>query len=293
LLDSLQTQQAIDHIDVEVFVADNDPTDREAVELCGEIEKSFRWPLFCEVVDQPGISAARNAILDQAREMNSDFVAMLDDDETAEPRWLGELLRVQRNTDASVVSGPVRRQLQGATAAIRNSGIFPTNRSEEGPVPQLDASGNILISCDWLRRMGWPRFDLSFGLTGGEDKEYFTRIRKRGASFAWAPSAEAVEHVPVERATMQAIVSRAFRIGNGDMRILRAHGSYGDMAASLAKGVAIFVTAPLCSPLLLWPSWRIWLLAKWSRSAGKFAAILGHHYRAYADVKKISLQSNS
>ena len=48
---------------------------------------------------------ARNAALDNRR--NADYVCFIDDDEVPDPRWLDELIRVQAEYDADVVTGPV------------------------------------------------------------------------------------------------------------------------------------------------------------------------------------------
>jgi succinoglycan biosynthesis protein ExoM len=39
-----------------------------------------------------GIARARNAALDKATELGADWIAMLDDDEVADPRWLANLM---------------------------------------------------------------------------------------------------------------------------------------------------------------------------------------------------------
>src|SRR5687768_8138920 len=73
--------------------------------------RSYRLPVTSTVVEEPGISAVRNAILAEARDGGADFIAMIDDDETASPGWLAELLRIQAAFDADVVGGPVLRDM--------------------------------------------------------------------------------------------------------------------------------------------------------------------------------------
>jgi glycosyltransferase involved in cell wall biosynthesis len=233
-------------------------------------------------VEEPGISAARNAILDEARRRRVDFLAMIDDDEEADPDWLRELLKMQQNAHADVVGGPVDSVLSHSTPpAIANCDAFRRPPRPAGPVPMIDATGNVLLSCAALDRNGWPSFDSAFGLTGGEDKDFFTRLKKRNASFAWAPMARAREHVPADRANGKWLLRRAYRIGNSDMRIIRLHGGNGAVLASLGKALLLLGSAPLGLPLLAIPSRRLWLMRKWSRSAGKLAALFGSDYREY------------
>ena len=284
LLESLTAQRGVDRHDVEVFVADNDAVGREAMAVCESLEEGFRWPLACGVVEEPGISAARNAILDQARARGVDFVAMIDDDEEAEPDWLCELLEMQRTTGADVVGGPVEYELEeSASAAVRECDEYRPPAWPAGSVPTIYATGNVLLSCAALDRHGWPEFNRAFGITGGGDKEYFTRLAKRAASFAWAPAARAREHVPAQRANLTWLLRRSYRVGNSDMRITRLHGGTGAVLGSLGKALVLLGSAPIALPVLLLPSRRLWLMRKWSRSAGKLAALMGHRYQEYAD----------
>ena len=288
LLASLAEQQGVDDVELEVFVADNDAVGRDALAVCKTVEECFRWPLACSVVQEPGISAARNAILDRARARAADYVAMIDDDEEADPDWLRELLSMQRATGADVVGGPVDYLFdRPASPTIRSCDAFKPRQWPAGRVAAIDATGNVLLSCAALNRGGWPQFDRAFGLTGGEDKDYFCRLTKAGAIFAWAPAARAREHVPASRTTVKSLLRRAYRIGNNDMRITRLHGGTVPILRSLGKALVLLGSAPLASPILALPSHRLWLLRKWSRSAGKLSALFGKQYREYDRFRQI------
>lgn len=285
LLDSLATQQGVDEARIELFVADNDPARREAFEVCGARSSEFRWPLKCRVVADPGISAARNAILKYARERNVDFIAMLDDDETVSNNWLCQMLATQARFNADVVGGPVFYDFEEEpSAAVRNCGMLGTRLSDEGLLPRVDATNNVLLKRASLESVGWPTFDASFGLTGGGDTEFFTRLQKNGLRFAWSPAAVAREVVPKDRSQASWIIRRAFRVGNSNMRIAQMHqGAFGS-SVSLAKAIVLLATAPFCAPLLIVPSRRLWIITKWAKSVGKFAALVGRHYDEYARV---------
>jgi glycosyltransferase involved in cell wall biosynthesis len=283
LLHSLQGQKNVDALQVELFVADNDSVVSEARVVCAELAPTYRWPLACGIVERRGISAARNAILDQARARGADLLAMLDDDEIAAPDWLHEIVAAQERLAADVVGGPLYFDFdEEPSRAVRNSGLFETPDRPEGILPMIDATNNVLFSCAALSRAGWPSFDDSFGLTGGGDREFFTRLRKRGLRFAWSPLAVARETVPKTRSRPSWVLRRAFRVGNGDMRIVRMHYGLGGSAISLGKAAILLGSAPLCSVLLLSPSRRLWLMGKWSRSLGKIAAMFNRHYHEYA-----------
>ena len=114
-LDSIAAQRGA-LPEIEVFIADNDAAGREGVNLVEQMAPGFPYPLAGAVVAQPGISAVRNAILDEAKRRGVDFIAMIDDDETASPEWLVNLLKSKgrrqptSSADMSILSSAVRRR---------------------------------------------------------------------------------------------------------------------------------------------------------------------------------------
>jgi glycosyltransferase involved in cell wall biosynthesis len=288
LLTSLANQKCLEDVRVEVFVADNDAELSDGLSVCKEMAATFPWPLTAELVKERGISAVRNSVLERARKRGVDFVAMLDDDEAASPDWLHELLATQRGTGAGAVAGPRSFNFERLPSiAVATSGLFSRSDFPAGAIGSIESTSNVLLSTQVLESIGWPSFDQQFGLTGGGDKEYFVRLRKSGVRFAWAPAARAVEDVPVARATPAWVIRRAFRVGNCDVRIAFLHGGATAVAGSLGKAATILLAAPLCVPLMLMPSRRLWIIAKWSRSAGKIAALFGQRYREYAVTSRV------
>jgi len=281
LLDSLEHQVGLDGHDVRLFVADSDAGHGDAIALCRARAATMRRPLSSALVAEPGISAARNRILAEARAIGADFLAMIDDDETAEPGWLAALLDVQAATGADLVGGPVVYGFDGPMPAGLAHGPFAQRRRPTGRTPSLDTTNNVLLWCPALSRIGWPSFDPAFGLTGGEDKEYFTRLAKAGLLFAWAQDAVVHERVGPERRRLGSILRRSFRIGSTDLAVARLHAPPAVARRELAKGTAALISAPLLIPLLLSPSRRLWVLRKWWRAAGKLSAAFGHRYTAY------------
>jgi hypothetical protein len=75
------------------------------------------------------------------------------------------------------------------------------------------------------------------------------------------------------------------------MRIIRLHGGNGAVLASLGKALFLLGSAPLGLPLLAIPSRRMWLMRKWSRSAGKLAALMGSQYSEYGKDLKMEHQT--
>ncbi|QLC22455.1 glycosyltransferase [Parasphingopyxis sp. CP4] len=283
LLRSLEKQERLDGIDVDILVADNDGEDRHGVLVCERLAPDFVWPLSHIIVDARGLTAVRNAILQSAEGSSADYLAMVDDDERAEPQWLRELLDQAQNLDADIVGGPVLYEYERPPeSSMLVSGAFPDKHQESGKVRMIEATGNVLISLDALKSVGFPKFDPKFGLTGGEDKEFFTRLRHLGLTFAWADNAIAHEHVPPERTTLGWVMRRAFRTGNCDYRITRLHDGNRATVVSLLKALAVLLTMPLLALLLIVPNLRIWLLRRWSRAMGKICGAIGGSYEEYS-----------
>jgi succinoglycan biosynthesis protein ExoM len=274
---------------VEVLVADNDSEGLEGSALCANLRAGhYRWPLHSVVVPERGIAQARNALIGYAlSSSDAAFIAMLDDDEWPEAGWLEAFLRVQQQTGAGALHGAVLRDFESApgTWADRCQGIAPL-RGRTGPVGMIHGTSNVLLSRASLLQLESPWFDPAFALTGGEDKEFFTRLRKLGVRFAWADEAIAFAHVPATRSSLGWALKRAYRVGNSDMRVLLKHERN---AGALAIEGAKIAGAMLLSPFQFAvhaaaPGARTADLCRVWRAAGKIAAIFGAHYNEYVTI---------
>ena len=274
---------------VRVLVADNDAERREALALCqGLHADGYRWPLDCVVAPERGIAQARNALVEHLLENEpADFIAMLDDDEWPEPGWLDAFLRVQRETNADALHGAVLRDFEqepGAWARTSH-GIAPL-RGTTGVIGMIEGTSNVLISRACLEGLVKPCFDPNFALTGGEDRDFFERLRRQGRRFAWADDAVVHSWVPASRASFVWVLQRAYRTGNSDMRVFLKHGhSRTDTFREIFK---IAAAATICPGMLIVfaPFVRRWTdaLCKLCRAAGKTAALMGRRYDEYATI---------
>jgi succinoglycan biosynthesis protein ExoM len=88
---SLTVQMLDPHVRLDIIVIDNEPepNSRDAV---ASIAYGSIYPM--HYVHQPkrGISSARNAALEKALQLRADWIACIDDDETAEPDWIAQLM---------------------------------------------------------------------------------------------------------------------------------------------------------------------------------------------------------
>ncbi|MBU6298540.1 MAG: glycosyltransferase [Alphaproteobacteria bacterium] len=270
-----------------VVVADNDSERHQGYDLCVERrEKGYRWPLDPVIAPERGIAQVRNVLAERALSYGSaKFVAMLDDDEWPSPQWLIQFLRVQAQTAADALQGSILFEFESATPswAIGFDGMTSIRRPT-GPVRMLEGAGNIFLTRSCLEDLTRPWFDPTFGLTGGEDRDFFERLAAAGKRFAWADEAAAHTVVPASRTSLKWTLERAYSIGNTDMRIFLKHRpklgarvrEYGKIALALLLSPVLFVI------LAAVPNRAIDALRRLFRNAGKITALLGRHYNEYA-----------
>lgn len=199
-----------------MIVADNEgnPENRS---ICSEFRQTRFQSLAYVQECRRGISWARNTCLDHVP-AETDFVAMIDDDEAPDSTWLNHLLLAQSRSGADVVVGPTYPEFQTGTPAwIRDSGFFlkPENPSRFTDL-QADppaATCNVLVNATIFSKAGL-RFDPQLALSGGEDKLLFQDIKLRGHTFVWAANARVTELIPGERATFGYMWREQYRRGS-------------------------------------------------------------------------------
>lgn len=250
-LRSVAAQRGVDPQAVRVIVADNDETS-SACELVLREAEALGLDLHYVHAPSRNISLARNACLNAAQ---ADWIAFLDDDETAAPGWLAALLAEAARGGWDAVLGPVDAVYPEKAPHWMKAGGFHST----GPVwvdgeIRTGYSGNVLIRRD-LVEAARLRFDLQFGRTGGEDVDFFYRLRDAGGRIGFSEWARASEPVPEARARLPWLLQRSYRGGQTHgTRLARGRTLAGRLAqapAAAAKGLVCLAMAGLCvaSPL--------------------------------------------
>lgn len=230
-------QQNCQEFDYRVAVVENDDSGRAR-----QVAGTFGAEYFAE--PQPGISAARNKCLSLLSN-EDDFLIFVDDDEVVSQRWLSELLRVQGEYSAHVVAGPVLTVFPpNAPNWIIKGQFMDRKRRRTGAEIESVAAGNTLISAAAIRASRLT-FDESFSFTGGEDTDYFRRMRPFTGSPIWADDAVASEEATPDRLTLSWLARRSFRNGSVTARIqLRTRSKswvLGHSVAAIGKYSVLFV----------------------------------------------------
>ncbi len=217
--------------EIQVVVVDNDAAG-SAKPVCENARRWLRHPLRYVSEKRKGIPVARNAAV--AAAWDSDWIAFVDDDETPEPRWLEELLRMQRQAGADVVTGPViPRYSEPPPGWVVEGRFFESARHAAGEELPSAYTNNVLVRTARLAELP-ALFDERFKLGVGEDQDLFERIALAGGRIVWAPDAIVYDVVPPDRTNAGWLLRRGFRIGASNTHISRVRQG----PASLPRVVA-------------------------------------------------------
>jgi succinoglycan biosynthesis protein ExoM len=266
---------------ISVLVADNDAAGHQGFDLCTRLATSYRWPLRAVIESERGIAQVRNRLVAEALKSDAQFIAMIDDDEWPEPNWIAEFLKAQRATGADVVQGSIL-----FTPTDSGTRPVPDIRHATGPIDMPQGAGNLLICRKVLEETSAPWFDPAFALTGGEDQDFFVRLKQAGMRFGWADEARAWGDVAGVRHDLGWAMKRAYSNGNSDMRVLLKHRPGLALVAGEGAKIlgALLLSLPLAFILAVSPNHRHAPLVKLSRAMGKLTAMMGARYNEYALV---------
>ena len=260
-------------------------TDNDATASARETVNAFSAPMPVRYVVEPekNIARARNRCVQEAQ---GEWLAFIDDDETAAPHWLAELHRmIQNYPDAAAFFGPVEPEFAAAPRSRwLDETLYRRPRFATGTVIgyQYTRTGNALVQRSWFERF---RFDPAYGRSGGSDVAFFHRIQQAGARFYWCDQAIVHEYVPVERMRPGWLLRRAFRGGQGFTRLhmpqMSRSGKFKTAAKSLiAAGVLLPAAVPA---LLLAPKTGLRLALRALVQIGHLSALAGARYEEYGE----------
>jgi len=248
-LESLAALEKPDGCSVEIVVVENDVEPRslpvvERIRQARGIQVTYiREP-------QCGIPFARNAGIRGALALDADWIALIDDDETADPDWLKTLCVTCKDFSADVVSGPVKREYETAPPKWWSG---PSNRNwPTGHELKGAHTNNILMKAQLVAETGPAlRFDERL-LAGSEDVEFFERAAQIGARIVWADGASVKEAVPISRLQPMRLLSREYMVATSQAQVSRIQygaliGFLGLLPKALRRsftGAAMLLAAP-------------------------------------------------
>jgi succinoglycan biosynthesis protein ExoM len=222
---SCVTQEGLRAGAIAIFVVDNSADGNAAAEVQALAASS---PVAITYVGErrSNIARARNAGIAAS---DAPFIAFLDDDEEASPRWIAGLLATMEGSQADVVFAPVRPRFETGKAPAWDpeARLFTRDMGlpDGTPAPLLatgasrgGGTGNCMLRRATCIRSAEP-FDPAFGITGGEDTDFFMGLARAGRRFVWCASAPVSEFVPAERTRLDYMARRTFRQNQSYVRL--------------------------------------------------------------------------
>ncbi|MES0810409.1 glycosyltransferase [Roseibium sp. SCPC15] len=205
-LSSLDKLIRPDGTELAIVVVENDPEPYFSGQTAEDTKARYSLPVFFYHERRKGIPFARNLALEAALEQDPDWIALIDDDERAEPDWIAKLLSACAEHKAEVANGPVRRIYEKPAPHWWKSQLLKPRPT--GTVITEAPTNNVLLSARIVGKDGLGlRFDerLTFG---SEDIDFFRRTHAAGAKMIWVDDAFVEEDIPASRVTTGRLLSR-------------------------------------------------------------------------------------
>lgn len=251
-LNSLAGQKLPPTVSCVLVIADNnaEPSAHGAIQA---IAKSFPFPILYVHERRKGISFARNRVLEEALSIGAGWIAFIDDDETAPPEWIAEMILARDRYQADVVQGAVKSFYPDP---LPFWAVSKRPELHEGERMKFAATSNVIFSSRLVRAEGANlRFDEAMGMSGGEDTDFFLRANNAGAKIVFSLKPMIYEEVFRSRLSYKRQMERAFRNGANDVYIKRKQ--FGGTRVFLRRLPQILLRIPrgilqlLISPLFL------------------------------------------
>ncbi len=285
LLESIVKQSIFStDIKVETVIVDNDDK-HSGLPVFNEFAETFPCNLEYLSETRRGIPYARNRVVDFAIARNAEYIAFIDDDETASPDWLLALYTAITTNNVDGVQSQVISLLpetnipRWAALAKRNA----WNKKEKQPRTAM-STNNVIFSSTLVTDKGL-RFDEQFALSGGSDIDFFNRAAEAGSKHIWTNTATVYEKIPHSRLTVKWQFQRLFRVGATTVQMsIKQKGYVYTIVRYLPKIVSRLLLGPLMFISLGIISPKVFLTSiHWTGSAVGltlgFFGIIGREYQ--------------
>lgn len=202
----------------------------------------------CVVVasTENNIAVGRNIIFKHAYH---DLIALIDDDEFPSPAWLINLVKTHHRNNCGVVAGPAYPLYLFDTAVwIRQLDLHNAKGKSTDEKINNCPTANVLI--DRTRIVG-GLFNPHYGVSGGEDSEFFLRQGDSNVDMRWCNEATVFEYIPKSKSTSRYMIKRCILQGALNRRILTARGDIPSQSLFVARSVMVFSVSILLGIILL------------------------------------------
>jgi glycosyltransferase involved in cell wall biosynthesis len=250
LLTILNEQKTNGYFSFSIVVIDNDVS-RSAKDII-DIFKRTNSNIYYDCEPIQNISLTRNKAV---KSSTGQYIAFIDDDEFPENSWLLNHFLFLKKENVDGVLGPVLPHFPYDTPVwLIKSSLCNRPTLVNGTVlkSHQTRTGNVFLKSSVFKRDSLL-FDPSFGLSGGEDTDFFTRAIDSGYKFIWCADAPVYETVPPVRWKKSFYIKRAFLRGRNNFISSRNRPLKSKIATTVKSLIAFTVYTSLLPSLLFMP----------------------------------------
>lgn len=280
LIQSFYEQKEMDDITLEIIIVDND--DKEsAKEIVAEFADQTSITVSYYNQPIPNIALTRNMTLDKSI---GKYIAIIDDDETADKYWIRNSIDTIIKYNADVVFGYVIPVFDPDIATwMQQREIYFKPMGKTGDPPLFRYTTNCVIRADKLRKFNL-RFNPDYGL-GSSDTVFFDLLSEYKFKFVVCREAITYEVVPPNRAKLKFIFNRDFQRGNNIVWRAIEFGNNNLLKIKMLFFIrsSVAITYYGLQSLLFLPFRRKWIFSfiGLSLNIGKFLGVLNFKLRKY------------
>ncbi len=209
LLQSLTEQVLEQNIMIEIIVTDNN-IEESAKSILRKFISTDKISFKYFIQPIKNISLTRNVCVENA---TGHYICFIDDDETADKNWIVNLLDCVQKFNADGVFGYViPRFEEGINDKFKQREFYFSKMSESGSHARFMFTTNALVKSEIIKKNN-VLFDPDYGITGGEDANFFGKLKKEGAKFVNCKEAISYEFIGKQRTTIKFFLRRNIRGG--------------------------------------------------------------------------------
>lgn len=277
-LNNIKELTTLNDAEVQVLIVDNDEN-CSAKEVVEKVSKDFPYKIYYKIQPERGLSNARNKVLESALELNADYIACFDDDDSPDKNWLFELMKFEKEMKEKkqkevIVTGPAFSRFDKKYPKYITMNFRSKTTKKTGQLRHTAATGNVLIPVEVVKKGVF--FDNCYKFMGGEDGEFFQKAQTFGFEIYWCNEAIIYENITEEKANIKRILNRYFYNGFSNVFFeLKKMDSplYRLKISSKAIINIIFCTIALPFSLIFGLVGFYGVLSSILKSAGKFWAL--------------------
>ena len=277
-LNHIKDLKPVEDAEIEVLIVDNDKN-LSAKKTVEKTAKDFPYQIHYKVEEERGLSPARNKVLKSALELNADYIACFDDDDSPDEKWLSSLWKFEKTMLSKkekpvIVTGPAFSRFDKNYPKYITMNFRTKTTKKTGQLRHTAATGNVLIPIEVIKNGVF--FDEQYKFMGGEDGEFFQKAQTCGFEIYWCNEAVIYENITEEKANIKRILNRYFYNGfsNVFFELKKMDSFLYRLKISSKAIINIFIcTLVLPFSLILGRVGFFGVLSSILKSAGKFWAL--------------------